>query len=85
MRPWHPDAAQNEAAASHEKSVLLNESYRILVEYCTNYPFSFQIEDIARNLEKSPADYWMERFGGRPDMELRCIPDRGARGMAMPV
>jgi preprotein translocase subunit Sec63 len=78
MKKWHPDMLQNTGASSHEKTILLNESYRILVEYCMNYQFSFRTEDITQNLEKSPAEYWMERFGDDP-IWSRMHPDRRKR------
>ena len=45
---------------------LLNSAYEILIEFCMNHQFSFDIEDITRSIEKSPAEYWMERFGDDP-------------------
>jgi len=51
---------------SHEMMIRLKAAYDLLVDYCTNYVFSFRIEDLEQNLEKSPADFWMERFGEDP-------------------
>lgn len=66
LKEWHPDVSRNSSSDSHERTIRLNEAYRILGHYCRNYEFSFRIEDIRQQLERSPADYWMERFGDDP-------------------
>jgi hypothetical protein len=47
-------------------TIRLKKAYDLLVDYCMNHTFSFQLEDLARDLEQSPADYWTERFGDDP-------------------
>lgn len=66
IREWHPDVSLNDPAASHEMTIRLKKAYDLLVEYCMNHSFSFRIEDLAKDLEQSPADFWMERFGDDP-------------------
>jgi preprotein translocase subunit Sec63 len=66
LKKWHPDVSENDAASSHEMTLLLNRSYRLLVDYCTNYRFSFRLDEVVREMEKSPSAYWMERFGEDP-------------------
>lgn len=66
IREWHPDVSRNDPAASHEMTIRLKKAYDLLVEYCMNHSFSFRIEDLANDLEQSPADFWMERFGDDP-------------------
>ncbi len=66
IKEWHPDVSKNDAATSHAMTIRLKKAYDLLVDYCMNHPFSFRIEDLARDLEKSPADFWMERFGDDP-------------------
>jgi hypothetical protein len=52
LRPLHPRK--------------LKEAYDLLTDYCMNRPVSFRLEDLEKDLEQSPADYWMERFGDDP-------------------
>jgi hypothetical protein len=66
IKKWHPDVSQQDPAVSHEMTVRLKQAYDLLVDYCMNHVFSFLIEDLARDLEQSPADFWMERFGEDP-------------------
>jgi DnaJ-class molecular chaperone len=66
IKTWHPDVSQQEPAVAHEMTIRIKKAYDLLVDYCTNHIFSFRIEDLARDLEQSPADFWMERFGEDP-------------------
>jgi preprotein translocase subunit Sec63 len=66
IKVWHPDVSMKDPAMSHEMTIRLKKAYDLLVDYCMNHTFSFRIEDLARDLEQSPADYWMERFGDDP-------------------
>jgi hypothetical protein len=66
MKERHPDVADGDAASSHRTAVELNEAYERLLGYCMNYRFSFRVEDIAAGMEKTPAEYWMDRFGDDP-------------------
>jgi preprotein translocase subunit Sec63 len=66
IREWHPDVSQKDPAVSHDMTIRLKEAYDLLVDYGMNHAFSFRIEDLAKDLEQTPADYWMERFGDDP-------------------
>jgi DnaJ domain len=66
LREWHPDRSQHDPGLSHEKTILLKESYEILVGYCMAHEISFRIEDITLSPDVSPADYWKMRFGDDP-------------------
>ena len=66
IKIWHPDVSQQDLAMSHEMTIRVKKAYDLLVDYCTNHVFSFRIEDLAQDLEQSPADFWMERFGDDP-------------------
>jgi hypothetical protein len=66
MKEWHPDRSQHDPGLSHERTILMRESYEVLVWYCVNHEFSFRIEDLTLDLERSPTDYWMMRFGDDP-------------------
>jgi preprotein translocase subunit Sec63 len=66
IKEVHPDVSQKDPAVSHERTIRLKEAYDLLVDYCMNHAFSFRVEDLAEDLEQSPADYWTERFGHDP-------------------
>ncbi len=66
IKKWHPDVSVLDPAASHEMTIRLKKAYDLLVDYCMNHVFSFRIDDLSRDLEQSPADFWMERFGDDP-------------------
>lgn len=66
VKEWHPDVSQNDPAESHEMTIRFKEAYDLLTDYCMNRPVSFRLEDLEKDLEQSPADYWMERFGDDP-------------------
>lgn len=66
IKKWHPDVSRQDPAVSHEMTIRLKKAYDLLVDYCMNHVFSFRIEDLSEDLELSPADFWMERFGDDP-------------------
>ena len=66
LKKWHPDIPGQDPVVSHEMTIRLKAAYDLLVDYCMNHSFSFRLEDLAQDLEKNPADYWMERFGDDP-------------------
>jgi len=66
IKEWHPDVSDNDPAASHAMTIRLNAAYDLLSDYCMNHAISFRMEDLAKDLELNPTDYWMERFGDDP-------------------
>ena len=66
IKRWHPDVSTMDPGVSHEMAIRLKRACDLLVDYCINHPFSFRLEDLARDLEQNPADFWMERFGDDP-------------------
>jgi hypothetical protein len=66
IKEWHPDVSQKDPGVSHEMTIRLKKAYDLLVDYCMNHVISFRIEDLSRNLEQNPADFWKERFGDDP-------------------
>jgi hypothetical protein len=66
MKERHPDVADGNDTSSHRTAVELNKAYELLVGYCNNYRFKFRLEDIKAGMEKTPAEYWMERYGDDP-------------------
>ena len=60
-RKWHPDHCRDDPEKCHEMQQQLNAAYHTLMNYCSNYQYSFRREDV----EKFPSgeDLWWERFG----------------------
>jgi preprotein translocase subunit Sec63 len=66
IKRWHPDVSERDPGISHEMTIRVKKAYDLLVDYCMNHPFSFRIKDLEQDLEQSPTDFWMERFGDDP-------------------
>ncbi len=66
IKVWHPDVPKEDPGMSHEMTIRIQNAYDLLLDHCMNHLFSFRIEDLSRDLEKSPADFWKERFGKDP-------------------
>lgn len=66
IKKWHPDVSTQDPGVSHDMTIRLKKAYDLLVDYCMNHAFSFRIEDLSKDLEQCPADFWMERFGDDP-------------------
>jgi DnaJ-class molecular chaperone len=46
---YHPDKHDDASQANDEMMKKLNLAYRLLLDYCNNYRYSFDEEDVARN------------------------------------
>ncbi len=56
---WHPDALAKRQASS-KKIKEINAAYRLLLDYCENYPLSFLPEEVE---SFDPEKWWRNRFG----------------------
>jgi DnaJ-class molecular chaperone len=66
VRAHHPDVCGGDRGSSHEQTVLLNEAYHLLTDYCTHYRFSFKTDDLMQTAGKTHTEIWTERFGDDP-------------------
>nr|WP_320050682.1 J domain-containing protein [uncultured Desulfuromonas sp.] len=73
VKKHHPDAGGNDPDAIRA----INEAYQHLMEYCSNYRFSFTREEF---MEQNPVERLREQFaydpvwGGRdPDSDKKCL------------
>jgi hypothetical protein len=58
-KKWHPDALIEDPSPS-KKIKEINAAYRLLLDYCEQYPFSFLPETVESfDAEK----WWYQRFG----------------------
>ena len=60
----HPDLHQGEITAYDDKMKEINLSYRIIMEYCSDYPIQFTAE--AAENATNPENRWLKQFGNDP-------------------
>ena len=58
-KQWHPDVVTDKTTGTR-KMKDINAAYRLLVEYCESYRFSFSPEEIE---SFDPEKWWSQRFG----------------------
>jgi DnaJ-class molecular chaperone len=61
---WHPDTCKETKQKCTEMTARLVAAYRIIIDYCSNYKFSFSKEEVRNHL--SEEEWWFERFGNDP-------------------
>jgi len=64
VRRWHPDKCREDPELSSEMTNRLNEAYRLIVSYCSQYRYSFAADEVIKYL--SGHEWWIERFGNDP-------------------
>lgn len=64
IKKWHPDKcnAPNEECAEMSERII--NAYRIILDYCKHYKYSFTKEEVKNYL--SDEEWWFERFGDDP-------------------
>ena len=55
----HPDRSRVENSPDEEMMKQLNWAYKLLMEYCTHYKYSFREEDVARTY---PHDEYLRKY-----------------------
>ena len=58
-KQWHPDVSEDEEAANLRMKDI-NAAYRLLLDYCEAYRFSFSPEEVE---SFDPERWWYQRFG----------------------
>ena len=64
MKKWQPDKHKDDSDKAIKMSAQINEAYEIIMEYCKNYEYSFEEENIKKT-PYTPAEWWNDKFGGR--------------------
>ena len=64
MKKWHPDGCRENPETCEKMSRKVIEANRIILEYCTNYRFSFSREAVEKNASED--SWWLQRFGDDP-------------------
>jgi len=64
---WHPDHFEGDSEDGRLMTMKIISSYKILMEYCYNYKFSFLKEDLEKApLVDDPEEFWNKKFGHDP-------------------
>lgn len=64
MKKWHPDKHKDNIEKATKMSAQINEAYNTVLEYCNNYEYSFEEDDVKKSTY-TPQDWWHSKFGGR--------------------
>ena len=64
LKNWHPDLRPEEKEIRHKMTKRINSAYRILMDYCQHYQFSFKENEVNKYI--SPEEWWLKRFGHDP-------------------
>ncbi len=64
MKKWHPDKHPDEIQKATKMSAQINEAYKTILEYCTNYEYPLDEESI-KQATYTPEEWWHDKFGNR--------------------
>jgi DnaJ-class molecular chaperone len=64
LKEWHPDLLKGNEDVRQEKTIEIINAYRIIMDYCEQYRFSFSKEEIEKYI--SPEEFWTKQFGNDP-------------------
>ena len=64
MKKWHPDKHKDDPKKATTMSAQVNEAYEVIMDYISNYEFSFDEEHV-KKATYSPEEWWHDKFGGR--------------------
>jgi DnaJ-class molecular chaperone len=64
LKEWHPDLSRKNRAVRKQKTIEIINAYKILMDYCEQYRFSFSQEEVEKYM--SPEEQWVKQFGKDP-------------------
>ena len=64
IKKWHPDSCSDNHEICEKMSRKITDAYRVILDYCSNYTYSFKKEDVDKYL--SEEDWWYKRYGNDP-------------------
>ena len=63
---WHPDRCKDKEKCE-EMTRLIVQSYRIILDYCSEYKYPFSSKILKKEKEyDDPEEFWEEHFGEDP-------------------
>ena len=60
-RVWHPDRCRDAPEKCRQMQQRLNEAYALLMDYCSDFQYSFRKEDV--EAYPNGEDFWWKHFG----------------------
>jgi len=64
MKKWHPDKHKDNIDKATKMSAQINEAYKTILEYTTNYEYPLDEESIKMQYQ-SPSEWMERRFGNK--------------------
>jgi len=64
LKEWHPDLCKKNKEICKEKTIEIINAFKIIIDYCENYKFSFSKEEIEKYI--SADEFLAKRFGSDP-------------------
>ncbi len=68
IQKWHPDKCKDNQEKCKTKTEEIVNAYKLIINYCNNYRYSFKKEDIVNNLpvKEQIQENFKKRFGNDP-------------------
>ncbi len=64
---WHPDHCKENPDKCKDMTEKIIESYKLIINYCYNYKFSFSREELEKKeFISDPEEFWNKKFGHDP-------------------
>lgn len=64
LNRWHPDKCKEDTTTCKDMTRKIIAAYRVIMNYCDNYCYSFTKEEIKR--QTASEMWWFEQFGEDP-------------------
>jgi DnaJ-class molecular chaperone len=64
IKKWHPDKNISEPGLAESKTREIIQAYKIIMQYCDQYQFSFSRQEVDKYL--SDRERWFKQFGCDP-------------------
>ena len=64
IKKWHPDSCSEKHEICEEMAIKITDAYKIILDYCANYQYSFTQEEVEKYL--SEEEWWYKRYVNDP-------------------
>jgi len=62
MKKWHPDKHRDDIEKATQMSMQINEAYKTILDYTSNYEYPFDEESIKKSTY-TLNEWWNDKFG----------------------
>ncbi len=66
MKKWHPDKCGENPAKCRDMAEKIIFAYELIVEYIEDYKFSFNEEEVKKNIPVDRQNWWVDMYGEDP-------------------